>query len=113
MRKLHIEFDVETEEYQSILLLRGMLERQIEKIFFNDVRITELNISEVQNECQPRLRLPRQPLPACVAKEIWSAVDRDARRFDCSRSWIIAVTLATYYDIDIIRPGEMKRKRGK
>lgn len=61
-------------------------------------------------KCQPRLKHKREPLPSCVQKELKLAIERDARRWDCSRSWIVACALAAFYDIDIIRPYEVKRK---
>jgi hypothetical protein len=42
----------------------------------------------------------RQPLPACVIKDIKIAVDRLATRYKVSRSFVIAVTLADVFGID-------------
>lgn len=42
----------------------------------------------------------RQPLPACVMKEIWNEVDRQARRFRVSRSFVIATALAHTFGIE-------------
>jgi predicted transcriptional regulator len=60
---------------------------------------------------QPRLKKGvRESLPSCVIEDIKRAVERDARRWDCSRSWIIATALAAFYDIDIMAPYEVKKK---
>lgn len=61
--------------------------------------------------CQPRLKVKREPLPSCVIKSIREAVERDARRWECSRSWIIATALAAFYDIDIVQPFEVKKRK--
>lgn len=52
----------------------------------------------------------RRDLHPRVEKEIFKAVDRDAARWNCSRSWIIATALAAFYGIDIIKPYSNKRK---
>jgi hypothetical protein len=41
----------------------------------------------------------RSPLPACVLKDIYDAVDRRARKFGVSRSFVIAVALAEVFGI--------------
>jgi len=61
--------------------------------------------------CQPRLKHHRESLPSCVIKEIKLAVERDSIRYDCSRSWIVATALAAFYNIDIMKPYEAKKKR--
>lgn len=43
---------------------------------------------------QPRIKGGREALPSAVEKHIWAEVDRTARRFNCSRSWVVAVALA-------------------
>jgi hypothetical protein len=50
---------------------------------------------------QKRLRKgeKRIPMPACVIKEINQAVERDAREFGVSKSFIIAVILSNAYGI--------------
>lgn len=61
---------------------------------------------------QPRLKKGRRdPLPSCVDPRIRAAVQRDAMRWDCSRSWIIATALAAFYGVDIVIPQEAKPKR--
>lgn len=63
---------------------------------------------------QAQSRLPRGqkrlPLPSYVHKKIREAVQRDAVRWNSSRSWIVATALAAFYDIDIIAPYESKKK---
>jgi hypothetical protein len=49
---------------------------------------------------QRPIRGGRTPLPACVIKDIYAAVDRLARRHSVSRSFVIAVTLADALGID-------------
>lgn len=48
-------------------------------------------------------RLPkgvkRQPLPACVLDRIYEKVDAEAKRFNVSRSFVIAVALATVFNV--------------
>ena len=61
---------------------------------------------------QPRLKKgTRDPLPSCVDPRVKAAVERDARRWECSRSWIIATALAAFYDIDIVKPDEVPAKK--
>lgn len=43
----------------------------------------------------------REPLPSCVTREIWKEVDRNARKFNVSRSFVIAVALADQFGIEI------------
>lgn len=49
---------------------------------------------------QRPVRGGRAPLPATVLKEISREVDRQARRFGVSRSFVIAVALADAFGID-------------
>ena len=42
----------------------------------------------------------RVPLPACVLKDIWKEVDRQAARFGVSRSFVIATALAHTFGIE-------------
>lgn len=63
--------------------------------------------------CQPKLKHRRESLPSCVQKEIRAAVTRDSLRWNCSRSWIVATALAAFYDIDIMKPYETKKKKRK
>jgi len=60
---------------------------------------------------QPRLKHPRRVIKSYPAKEIEAAVRRDVMRWNCSRSWIIATALAAFYNIDIITPYEVKKKK--
>lgn len=41
----------------------------------------------------------REPLPACVLKEIRSAIEREAERYGVSKSFVIAVALAKAFGI--------------
>lgn len=60
---------------------------------------------------QPRLKKgTRDPLPSCVDSRIRAAVQRDALRWNCSRSWIIATALSAFYEIDIPLPHEGRKK---
>jgi hypothetical protein len=42
----------------------------------------------------------RTPLPACVIDEIYEEVERQARKFGVSRSFVIAVALADQFGIE-------------
>ncbi len=44
---------------------------------------------------------PREALPSCVEERIWKEVDRTARRFNCSRSFVVATALADALGIDL------------
>ena len=67
--------------------------------------------------CQPRLKngrgvyQTRDPLPSCVDPRVKAAVERDAIRWDCSRSWIVATALAAFYGVDIMKPFEVKKRK--
>ena len=43
----------------------------------------------------------RLALPSCVIKDIYAAVDRDAKRFGVSRSFVIATALAEAMGVKI------------
>ncbi|HVL69275.1 MAG TPA: hypothetical protein VM364_18605 [Vicinamibacterales bacterium] len=43
----------------------------------------------------------RQPLPACVIRQIHDEVDRTARKFNVSRSFVIAVALGHTFGIEV------------
>lgn len=64
---------------------------------------------------QRRVDGGRDQLPSCVLPKIKAAVERDAKRFDVSRSFVIAVAIADHYGIDdqerIEDPG--KRRNGR
>jgi hypothetical protein len=57
----------------------------------------------------------RTPLPACVIHDIWQRVQREARTYGVSRSWVIAVRLAESFGIldsvEHYANPEMRRKR--
>lgn len=57
----------------------------------------------------------RTPLPARVEERIWKEVDYFARRFNASRSWVVATALADVMGIDIDArydtPGEKRKVR--
>ncbi len=60
---------------------------------------------------QPKSKRPKKRLDASILKEIREAVERDAIRWNCSKSWIVATALAAFYGIDIMKPYQDKRKR--
>jgi hypothetical protein len=63
---------------------------------------------------QARVVGGRQALPSCVVKEIWAAVDRDALRFNVSRSFVIATALAEAMGIALLEDyREPQRRRAK
>ena len=61
---------------------------------------------------QPRLKrkVRSHRLKTSTVTEIDNAVSRDMMRWNCSKSWIIATALAAFYDIDIMKPYEVKPK---
>lgn len=48
---------------------------------------------------QKRVKGGRKPLPSCVLREIHSEVERTARKFNCSKSFVIATALAETFGI--------------
>ena len=46
---------------------------------------------------QPRIKEPRFSLGTRAIAEIWDKVDADAKKFLCSRSWVIVSILAAHY----------------
>lgn len=48
---------------------------------------------------QPSIPGGREPLPACVLKEISDEVDKLARRYKVSKSWVVATVLADAFNI--------------
>lgn len=61
---------------------------------------------------QPRLKKgTRDPLPSCVDPRVKAAVERDAIRWDCNKSWIVATALAAFYGVDIVKPFEVRKPR--
>lgn len=60
---------------------------------------------------QPRLKKGhRDPLPSCVDPRVRAMVAKEAKKWDCSRSWIVAVILSDFYGIDIFKPFEKGKK---
>lgn len=64
---------------------------------------------------QPRLPKGkrREALPSCVHAEIRAAVNREARRFNCSRSFVVATALAHVFSIDITTYRELRSNNGR
>lgn len=60
---------------------------------------------------QPRTRQKKHQISTRAITEIENAVARDAVRWKCSKSWIIATALAAFYDIDLAAPYEIKKKK--
>jgi hypothetical protein len=48
-------------------------------------------------------RIPRIPLSAAFQAEVEQAIQHTSRKFNVSRSFVIAVACADYFGIDIIR----------
>jgi hypothetical protein len=48
---------------------------------------------------QPRSSIRREALPSCVLPVIHARVDNLAKRFNVSRSWVVAQIVADYLDI--------------
>lgn len=48
-RKFHIEIDLETEEFQSKELLEKVVKIAIEKVFFVDVKVNNVLVSEIKD----------------------------------------------------------------
>lgn len=46
-RKLHIEIDLETGEFQSIDMLKNVVKVAIERVFFVDVKINNITVDEM------------------------------------------------------------------
>lgn len=42
----------------------------------------------------------RPALPSCVLNEIWHEVDRTAKKFKVSRSFVVATALAEFFKVD-------------
>ncbi len=60
---------------------------------------------------QPRTKQKKHQLSSRAITEIQRAIERDAIRWNCSKSWIIATALAAFYEIDIVTPYETKKKK--
>lgn len=60
---------------------------------------------------QPRTRQKKHQMSARAITAINEAIERDAMRWKCSKSWIIATALAAFYDIDMALPYEAKKKK--
>jgi hypothetical protein len=50
---------------------------------------------------------PKVPSSQGLDHRIAEAVERDAIRWNCSRSWVRATALAAFYGIDIVAPYEV------
>lgn len=48
---------------------------------------------------QPRIKGGRDSLGSAVIKRIWSAVFKEAEKYDCSRSFVVATILADHFGI--------------
>ncbi len=53
---------------------------------------------------------PRVSLPSSVSDHIWKEVDKTARRFSCSRSWVVAVALCEAMGIELAPENDYRRK---
>lgn len=60
---------------------------------------------------QPKSRIKKIREQSRINPSIYKAVERDAIRWNCSKSWIVATALAAFYDIDIIQPYEIKKEK--
>lgn len=60
----------------------------------------------MKKKIQPRSKRPRKQISSKVIKEIEDAIERDAIRWRCSKSWIEHTALAAFYGIDIPLPYE-------
>lgn len=60
---------------------------------------------------QPRTRQRKHRVEAGAITAIRDAVERDAIRWGCSRSWIMATALAAFYGIEIAKPYEEKKPK--
>jgi hypothetical protein len=66
---------------------------------------------------QRPIRGGREQLPAAVEQRIWNEVERTARRFNVSRSFVVAVALADAMGVDLDaedrydKPREVKRRK--
>lgn len=56
-------------------------------------------------------RVKRVPAGTCVTPLIWDEVDRVARKFQVSRSWVIAVALAETFGIEVDNFTKLEGKR--
>ena len=60
---------------------------------------------------QPRTKEKKIQSGARMIMQVHHAVERDAMRWNCSKSWIIHTALAAFYGIDIIKPSDIKKKK--
>ena len=51
---------------------------------------------------QPPVQGGRESLPSCVLKEIMMATRKEAARWNCSRSYVVATILAHHFGIDMV-----------
>jgi hypothetical protein len=62
---------------------------------------------------QPRLKKgkTRTPIASALQEEIRRAVEREARKFNCSKSFVVAVAVAHALDIDVVSYTELREVR--
>lgn len=64
---------------------------------------------------QPKLKHKREPISQSVQKEIRTAIQHTANKFNVSKLWVVAVVLGDYFGIDIIsyieKPVKLRRIR--
>ena len=60
---------------------------------------------------QPRTRQKKHQMSTRAITELQSAIEGDAVRWKCSKSWIIVTALAAFYDIEVAAPFEVKKKK--
>jgi hypothetical protein len=56
---------------------------------------------KMSKRVQRRIVGGREALPSCVEKRIWQRIDREARVYNTSRSFVIAVALADAFGIPL------------
>jgi hypothetical protein len=61
--------------------------------------------------CQRREKEPRNHLKSYLNSQLENAIKRNALRWNCSESWVIATALAAFYGVDILKPNEVKQKK--
>jgi len=70
-------------------------------------------MSRIKYKRQKPVRGGRLPLPACVIKDIATEVTRLSRKFNVSKSFVIAVALADQFGIDEQEHYETKKTKLK
>lgn len=61
-------------------------------------------------QIQPKAK-GRKPVSARAGKQVREAVERDAVRWGCSKSWIIHTALAAFYGVEIATPAQAAPRR--